>query len=55
MEFTQYNKLWAACVMSILALVELHFGWSFGLSEEIVLSIIAIITPLLVWLIPNRA
>lgn len=49
-----YNKAWVALIMALLMIVEEYVGWSFGLSEEAVVGIIAALTPVLVWLIPNR-
>ena len=52
---TAYNKAWAALIMSVLQLAELFTGMSLtGVSEEIILTVLALITPLVVWLIPNR-
>lgn len=52
---SEYNKAWAALVMAILMLLELYLGVRImpGVSEEAVLSILAIATPIIVWLVPN--
>lgn len=54
----QYSKAWTALTMSVLAIISLYLGWESGLSEETVTAmitgIIALLTPLLVWLVPNR-
>jgi hypothetical protein len=53
MDVTQYSKAWAALVMAILAIIELHWGFNLGIGEDTVLIIIVLLTPLFVWLIPN--
>lgn len=52
---SEYNKAWAALVMAILMLLELYLGVRIftSVSEEAVLSVLAIATPVLVWLVPN--
>ena len=52
---TEYNKAWTALVMAVLMLLELYLGVRIlpGVSEDAVLSILAIATPILVWLVPN--
>jgi hypothetical protein len=47
-------KAWVALVMAGLGLLTVHFGWNFGLTEEVVVAIIAALTPIFVWLVPNR-
>lgn len=49
-----HNKAIAAAVMSLLALMEEFIGRNFGINEEWVITTIAILTPIIVWLIPNR-
>lgn len=50
----EYNKAWVAAIMAALTLIELSWGIHFGISEEWVVSTLAILTPILVWLVPNR-
>ena len=54
MALTTYNKAWAALLMAVLTLLELYFGISLGLSENAILALLAILSPILVWAIPNR-
>jgi len=42
-----------AAFLSILELVELWGGWSFGIGEERVQAILMVLTPILVWLVPG--
>lgn len=49
-----YNKAIVAVIMSVIALIEEFYGKQLGISEEWVLTTIAILTPVLVWLVPNR-
>lgn len=53
---TEYNKAWVALILAILTLLELHFGIAVSfLSENVILSVLAIASPILVWLVPNRS
>ena len=55
MDLAHYSKAIVATVMGALVIIEAWTGWkSQFISEEVVLSIIAVATPLLVYLIPNR-
>ena len=50
-----YNKAWAALIMSLLQIAELLTGVSMAsVSEEVILGALALITPIVVWAIPNR-
>jgi len=55
--FTSIDKALIALIMAALALVNLLSGheWFGGVSEEAVAWIVAILTPILVWAIPNKA
>ena len=52
--FTSIDKALTAGVMAALYLVNAFGGIDLGLREETVAGIIAAITPLIVWLVPNR-
>ena len=52
--FTTIDKALAALVMGILSILNLLFGIDLGLSPETVSTIIAALTPLIVYLIPNK-
>jgi hypothetical protein len=54
MRMGHYNKAWVALVMAILELIELYTQWTFGLTAEWVEGLIALLTPIFVWLVPNR-
>ena len=49
-----YNKAWVALIMAIIIVVEDVTGWGSGITEEWVIATLAILTPILVWLVPNR-
>lgn len=49
------NKALGALVMAVLVVIDQAWGLSLGpISEAWVTVILAILTPVLVWLIPNR-
>jgi len=52
----QYNKAWIALFMSALIILEEWTGWSglSGLTEQGITIILSLITPIVVWLTPNR-
>lgn len=52
--FTTMDKALAAVVMGILSILNLAFGWNLGLDPATVSGIIAALTPLVVYLIPNK-
>lgn len=52
--FTSIDKALTAIVMAALYLLNTLGGINIGLSEETVAGILAALTPLLVWLIPNK-
>jgi hypothetical protein len=52
--FTSIDKALTAIVMAVLYLLNSFGGIDVGLSEETVAAILAALTPLLVWLVPNR-
>jgi hypothetical protein len=52
--FTSIDKALTAIVMAVLYLLNSLGGIDIGLSEETVAAILAALTPLLVWLVPNK-
>ena len=48
------NKALVALIMAILIFIEAHWGFTLGISEEAVIGLLALLTPILVWLVPNR-
>lgn len=53
--FTSIDKALIALIMGILYIMNSVFGVSFGLTEQTVASIVGVLTPILVWLVPNKA
>lgn len=53
--FTSVDKALTALVMAVLFLLNRFARLDFGLDQEAVGAFVAGITPILVWLIPNRA
>ena len=52
--FTTFDKALVALAMALLSIVNLASGIDLGLDEAAVASIIAALTPLVVYLWPNR-
>jgi len=52
--FTSFDKAIAAAVMGLLAILEVTIGPLPWLNEQWALSLIAAITPIIVFLVPNR-
>lgn len=52
--FTSIDKALTAIVMAAFYLLNVLGGIDIGLAEETVAAIIAGLTPILVWLVPNR-
>lgn len=49
-----HNKAWVALVMAALGILEQVFGYTLGVSEQWVTMVLFILSPLLVWLVPNH-
>lgn len=52
--FTSIDKALTAIVMAVLYLLNSLGGIDIGLSGDTVAAILAALTPLLVWAVPNR-
>lgn len=53
--FTDFDKALVAAVLSILSILALVFDWNLKwISEEGITAVIAIVTPLLVYFVPNK-
>lgn len=52
--FTSIDKAITAVIMGILSLLNLFFGWNSPLDPATVQIIISALTPLLVYLVPNK-
>lgn len=51
---TEYNKAIVALIMGILGILNLVFPGKIGLDETTVTAIVTAVTPILVYLIPNK-
>jgi len=49
-----YNKAIVSIIMGALVIAEQWWGREFGISEEWVTTALAVVWPILVWLIPNQ-
>ena len=52
--YTQLDKAIVAVVMGALSIMNLMFGINFGMDPAVISSIIAALTPVLVYWIPNK-
>lgn len=52
--FTSIDKALTALVMALLFLLNSFFGISIGLDPDLINGIITALTPVLVWLVPNK-
>ena len=52
--FTQLDKAIAAAIMAVISVIALAGGLSDVLTEEWVAGVVAVLTPILVWIIPNK-
>lgn len=54
--FTSIDKALVAAVMGVLFIIQTYTGFSFAwLNQDTVATIIGLITPVLVWAIPNKS
>ena len=53
--FTSMDKALVALIMSALFLLNFFFGLNLGfLTQETVATVVGLLTPILVWAIPNK-
>jgi hypothetical protein len=52
--FTSIDKALSAGIMAVIFLINNLTNFHFGISEEVANAIASVITPVLVWLIPNK-
>ena len=52
--FTSIDKALVAVIMALGYLASEFAGFNFGLTESTVQTIVAVLSPALVWLVPNR-
>ena len=51
---TPFDKAIAALIMAALSVLTIATGWTFGtVTEETILAVLAVATPVFVWLVPN--
>ena len=53
--FTTIDKALVALIMAVLYLLSNYFGINLGFTEVQVAGLVTLVTPFLVWLIPNKA
>jgi len=52
--YTSIDKAVAAAIMAIISIIALAGGLADVITEEWVAGVVAALTPIVVWLIPNR-
>lgn len=52
---SRYNKFLAAAIMAFVAFIRSYFGIDLGVDDATANAIVAAVTALLVWLVPNKA
>lgn len=52
--FTTFDKALVALVMGALSIANLWFGIDLGITADTVTATIALATPIIVWLTPNK-
>lgn len=54
--FTSIDKALVALIMATISLINFFFGYDLGwISQDTVATIVGLLTPILVWAIPNKA
>jgi hypothetical protein len=51
---SEYNKAWIAAIMAVITIADLYFETSLSITEEWITTLLLVLSPSLVWLIPNR-
>lgn len=52
--FTTIDKALVALIMGLLSIGNLWFGFDLGITPDALTSVIALLTPVLVWFFPNK-
>jgi len=52
--FTSIDKAVASAIMAVISIIALAGGLADTLTEEWVAGVVAALTPVIVWLIPNK-
>ena len=53
--FTSFDKAIVAIIMGVIYLINSTFGLNIGVSADTVNALVVAISPLLIWLVPNKA
>ena len=48
------QKAIIALILAVLQIIEIWSGWKSGITEEWLITVLAVLGPILVWAIPNR-
>jgi small-conductance mechanosensitive channel len=51
---SEANKAWIAAIMAMITIADLYFATSLSITEEWITTLLLVLSPILVWLIPNR-
>jgi TRAP-type C4-dicarboxylate transport system permease large subunit len=54
MMFTSIDKALVALIMAVLWLVNYFTGYTSGVTEQTIAGLVGVLTPILVWLVPNK-
>lgn len=52
--FTSIDKALVALIMAALWLLNYFTGYTSGVTEQTVAGLVGVLTPILVWLVPNK-
>lgn len=52
--FTSMDKALVALLMGIISIINLQFGWNLGFDANFVSTLVAALTPFIVYWIPNK-
>jgi len=54
--FTSIDKALVALIMSVIWLINFFFGYNLSwLSQDTIATVVGLLTPILVWAVPNKA
>jgi len=53
--FTSIDKALVALIMGLLSIANLWFGIDLGISSDVIIALIAMLTPIIVWMTPNKS
>ncbi|HEX2753703.1 MAG TPA: hypothetical protein VHP34_11485 [Alphaproteobacteria bacterium] len=52
--FTSYDKFFVALIMAAVSFIQAYSGINLGIDNTTAAQIVAALTPVLVWLVPNK-